>query len=126
MNDPRANTRGEALLVVCLCASWCYVCDDFRATLAGLARAHREVGFVWVDIEDDSELVGDVDIEDFPTLAVFRGDTPVFFGVTRSAEPVLARTLAALLGTPPRALAVPEQIAALPRALAGRRREKPA
>jgi thioredoxin 1 len=126
MNDPRANTRGEALLVVCLCASWCYVCDDFRATLAGLARAHGDVGFVWVDIEDDSALVGDVDIEDFPTLAAFRGDTPVFFGVTRSTEAVISRTLASLLGREPRPLAVPEQIAALPRALAARRREKPA
>jgi thioredoxin 1 len=126
MSDPRASARGEQLLVVCLCAAWCYVCEDFRATLAGLAQAHADVGFVWVDIEDDSELVGDVDIEDFPTLAVFRGDTPVFFGVTRSTAPAISRTLASLLGSPPRPVAVPEQIAALPRALVGRRREKPA
>ncbi|MDH3319570.1 MAG: thioredoxin family protein [Betaproteobacteria bacterium] len=126
MDEPRSSTGGEELLVVCLCAAWCYICNDFRAAFAGLARAHRHVGFIWVDIEEDRALVGDVDIDDFPTLAVFRGNTPVFFGVTRPQSPVVARTLASLLGAEPQPVAVPHQVAALPRSLGSRRREAPA
>lgn len=120
MNDPRANTRGEALLVVCLCAAWCYVCTDFRPMFAELARAHPQARFAWVDIEDEAALVGEVDIENFPTLAVFRGSVPLYFGVAEPKAPVIARTLGALFGAAPRAVAVPEQIAALPRELAAR------
>lgn len=123
MSDPRASGRDEALLVVCLCAAWCYLCNDFRATLAGLARAHGDVEFVWVDIEDDSELVGDVDIENFPTLAVFRGSTPLFFGVSLPQAAVISRILRSLGDSNAPVAAVPAQIAALPRALAERRRE---
>lgn len=126
MNDPRPSGRGEALLVFCLCAAWCYVCDDFRAMLASLARAHGNAEFVWVDIEDDSELVGEVEVEDFPTLAVFRGDKPVFFGVTRASAPAISRLLSGLLATERLPVAVPAPVAALPRTLAGRAREKPA
>jgi thioredoxin reductase (NADPH) len=31
------------------------------------------VSLVWVDIEDDAPLVGDLDVETFPTLAIFQG-----------------------------------------------------
>lgn len=123
MNDPRPGGRGDALLVVCLCAAWCYVCNDFRPTLAALAQKHPDLDFVWLDIEDDGALVGNVDIDDFPTFALFRGDTPVFFGVTRARAPAVSRTLEFLLGPAPSPVAVPEQIAALPQALRGRRRE---
>lgn len=126
MNDPRASRRGEELLVVCLCAAWCYVCDDFRATLAGLARAHGSTGFLWVDIEDDSELVGEVDIENFPTLAIFRGDTPLYYGVSLPQAAVISRLLRSLSNGDAPAVAVPAQVAALPRVLGERRREAPA
>ena len=38
--------------------------------------------FVWIDIEDDSKLCGDLDIEDFPTLAVSRGAMPLHFATS--------------------------------------------
>lgn len=71
----------EPLLVACLCAAWCRTCDEYRpvfetlrAELAGRAR------FVWVDIEDDEDALGDVDVENFPTLLAARGDRVLFFG----------------------------------------------
>jgi thioredoxin 1 len=42
--------------------------------------------FVWVDIEDESELVGDLDIEDFPTLLLARGGRVLFFGPRAAAR----------------------------------------
>jgi len=120
---PRSGTvvsGNDGLLVVCLCAAWCQTCGEFRGTFEILARSHPGAGFVWLDVEDDSALVGDIEIENFPTLAVFRGDTPLFYGVTMPQEGVVARTLAALARPDRDPVAVPEEIAGLPEALGAR------
>ena len=113
MPDPNPD-----LLVVCLCAAWCDTCGEFRDAFE---RLHKQFGgeFVWLDVEDDAALVGDVEVENFPTLAVYRGQKPVFYGVTMPQEGVVARTLA---GIPGDSIPVPTQIAALPRTLTGRAR----
>ena len=110
----------QDLLVVCLCAAWCDACAEFRATFARLAQSHPGAGFVWLDIEDDSALVGDIEIENFPTLAVFRGDKPLFYGVTMPQEGVVARTLASLSRADRDEVRVPQEIAGLPGALSAR------
>ena len=57
------------LLVACLCAEWCGSCREYRATFAALAeRFGGEAEFAWIDIEDESDALGDPDIENFPTL----------------------------------------------------------
>lgn len=114
MTDPDAS---EGLLVACLCAAWCKTCGEFRDTFDKLARDNAGAKFVWLDVEDDSALVGDIEIETFPTLAVFKGDTPLFYGVTMPQEGVVARTLASLARTDRAAMAIPEEIAGLPEAL---------
>ena len=120
------SAPAEALLVVCLCAAWCDTCTEFRVTFDKLAQSQPGARFAWLDVEDDSKLVGDIDIENFPTLAVFRGGTPLFYGVTLPQEGVVARTLASLAGPDCDAVAVPEEIAGLPEALNERRRVAPA
>ena len=79
------DPAGAPLLVACLCAQWCRTCDVYRDTLLGAReslRLHPDVAtrFLWIDIEDESELIGDLDIEDFPTLLLARGDAILFFG----------------------------------------------
>ncbi|MEW5863890.1 MAG: thioredoxin family protein [Pseudomonadota bacterium] len=113
------NESGNAseLLVACLCAAWCRTCSEFRDTFERLARANAGARFVWLDVEDDAEFLGDIEVESFPTLAVFRGATPVFYGVTSPQEGVVMRTLAALAGADRPAVEVPQEIAALPQAL---------
>jgi thioredoxin 1 len=108
------------LLVACLCAAWCKTCTEFRATFDKLAAATPETKFVWLDVENDSALVGDIDIENFPTLAVFRGDKPLFYGVTMPQEGVVARTLSSLTRDDRDAVEVPDEIAGLPEALGSR------
>ena len=112
--------RKDELLVACLCAAWCKTCTEFRATFDKLSATTPASRFVWLDVEDDSALVGDLEIENFPTLAVFRGDEPLFYGVTMPQEGVVARTLASLQRDYRDAIKVPDEIAGLPRALSSR------
>ncbi len=52
----------------------------YRATFDELALRHPDKQFVWIDIEDQADLVGDLDVDNFPTLLLQRGDTVAFFG----------------------------------------------
>jgi hypothetical protein len=74
------------LLVACLCADWCRTCDAYRATLetvrADLRADHPawRLRFVWIDIEEEAEVIGDLDIENFPTIVLARGPEVLFAG----------------------------------------------
>ena len=112
------------LLVACLCAAWCRTCTDYQPTFDALAAEFGvATHFVWVDIEDDAAALGDLDVEDFPTLLCARGGRTLFFGpVLPHAQTARQLVEHALRGTLPpvdaAALAgVPERLAAL----AGRR-----
>lgn len=67
-------------IVACLCAAWCDVCKTYRVDFDRLADAHPDKRFVWIDIEDQADLIGDIDVENFPTLLMQRGETIPFFG----------------------------------------------
>ena len=71
---------GDRWIVACLCAAWCGTCATYRATFETLALRHPDKQFVWIDIEDQADLVGDLDVDNFPTLLLQRGDTVAFFG----------------------------------------------
>jgi thioredoxin-like negative regulator of GroEL len=102
---PTPNPTPEPLLVACLCAQWCRTCDSYRDTLlavrAAMAIGHPDAAlrFVWVDIEDESELVGDLDIEDFPTILLARGDQVLFFGPVLPHAQTLDRLVRSTLDT---------------------------
>ena len=71
---------GDGWVVACLCAAWCGTCATYRATFEDLALRHPDKQFVWIDIEDQADIVGDLDVDNFPTLLLQRGDTVAFFG----------------------------------------------
>jgi thiol-disulfide isomerase/thioredoxin len=83
-NDNRLNLAemlaGERWIVACLCAAWCGTCSSYRAAFDELASRHQDKIFVWIDIEDQADVVGDLDIDNFPTLLVQRHETVAFFG----------------------------------------------
>lgn len=89
--------HAEGWLVVCLCAAWCGSCRDYRETFARLAREHAHARFAWVDIEDQSDALApfDLDIENFPTLLIARGDELRFLGALTPQAVTLERTLQA-------------------------------
>jgi thiol-disulfide isomerase/thioredoxin len=71
----------ERLWVACLCAAWCVACREYGATFAALAaQLGADADFAWIDIEDDADALGDLDIEDFPTLLIADAAGPRFFG----------------------------------------------
>lgn len=66
--------------VVCLCAEWCNACREYRRQFAQRAARADDALHLWVDIEDEADALGDLDIETFPTLLVLHRDRPTFFG----------------------------------------------
>ena len=120
----RWNADGP-LVAIALCAAWCHTCREFRETFERIAIARSDAQFIWLDIEDDHEICGDIDVENFPTLAVFRGDVPVHFGVSTPQEATLARLIDELASRTESARDVPEEVRALPGALRGARSSAP-
>ena len=115
---PRLAT--SPLVELALCADWCGTCRDFQQMLDRLARARPEIVFAWADIEDDAELVGDIDVESFPTLAVFRAGQALHYGVSLPQEGLVARTIDTLAARPPQpARDMPDAVAALAHWIAG-------
>lgn len=70
----------DAWVVACLCAAWCDTCCAYRSSFDALAARHPDKRFVWIDIEDEADLVGDFEVENFPTLLIQRSDAVAFFG----------------------------------------------
>lgn len=70
----------ETLFVACLCAAWCGSCREYRDTFDSVAAHFPDATFRWVDIEDESDLVDPIEVENFPTLLIAVGGTPRFFG----------------------------------------------
>jgi thioredoxin 1 len=71
---------GGDWVVACLCAAWCGTCGSYRAAFEELAARHPDKHFVWIDIEDQADVVGDLDVDNFPTLLIQRNDVVAFFG----------------------------------------------
>lgn len=87
--------------LACLCAAWCRLCDDYAPVLqqvaAELAAAGVPLRCHWIDIEDQADLVGEVDVETFPTIVVADAAQVRFAGPLTPQPDTLRRLLRALL-----------------------------
>lgn len=93
------------LLVTCLCAQWCGVCNQFRPLLEQLAAKYPQLSFAWVDVEDREDIMDDVDVETFPTVMLSRARDVLFLGPLLPQIGVLQRMVeSALAQTDPAAL----------------------
>ncbi|OYU43799.1 MAG: thiol reductase thioredoxin [Burkholderiales bacterium PBB4] len=81
------------LLIACLCAQWCGTCRDYRALFEGLRADFPDAHFVWVDVEDQADLVDPVEVENFPTLLMAQGPQPLFFGTVTPHLETLRRLI---------------------------------
>ena len=108
--DVAATLAGPRWTVACLCALWCGTCGSYRATFEELAARHPDTVFVWIDIEDQADVVGDLDIDNFPTLLIQHEDNVAFFGtvlpdgglahrMVQAQQALSAEELAALAGS---------------------------
>ncbi len=64
------------------------------------SAAHPQVRFAWVDIEDEADTVGDVDIETFPTLLVAQDGRARFLGPVLPHAGQIGRLLESLAADP--------------------------
>lgn len=91
-------------VMACLCAAWCNTCTAYRQEFAGLQERFPQLQLVWIDIEDEAEVVGDLDIENFPTLLIARGADTAFFGTVLPEVALAERLLQAQLALDEEAL----------------------
>ena len=80
-DSARAQPSQDFFSVGCLCAEWCGTCREYRSGFEQLAGQFEGVRFLWLDIEDHAESLGDLDVENFPAILVRRGEWVLFFGV---------------------------------------------
>jgi thioredoxin-like negative regulator of GroEL len=92
-------------VVACLCAAWCGTCGGYRDAFEAIAARHPDKTFVWIDIEDQADVVGDLDVDNFPTLLLQQGDTVAFFGTTLPDAALAERLVLAQAELPPEELA---------------------
>lgn len=100
MTTPTDSPPSPAWQVICLCADWCGVCREWKAAFAEAASAHPQVRFEWVDVEDEAEAMGEVDIETFPTVLVAHGRRACFLGPVLPSAGPLSRLLESLMADP--------------------------
>jgi hypothetical protein len=93
------HAKPASLMVACLCAQWCRTCDGYRTVFEETVSGLRDAGVegMWVDVEDQADALGAVDVENFPTLLIARGDAVIFFGPVTPHASTLARLLGAAL-----------------------------
>jgi thiol-disulfide isomerase/thioredoxin len=99
-NAESTPAPGE-FLVVCLCAEWCGVCREYRSGFEEVARQFPDAGFCWLDIESHADEVGDLDVDNFPTLVIKRRDWVLFYGAMLPSPDPLLRILRVFLQQTP-------------------------
>ena len=89
------------LLVACLCAAWCRTCDAYGPVLDQVLDLLQAQGIPvqgrWIDVEDEADLLGELDIQTFPTLVVLQGEALRFAGPVTPQPETLQRLLKSLL-----------------------------
>ena len=104
VDSPAPVSPPGAWTVACLCAAWCRTCDAVRPHFEARAAAQTHLTHRWIDVEDEADVIGDLDIETFPTLLVVRDGVPLFFGPVLPKPEAVDALIAALIEDPtPRA-----------------------
>lgn len=89
-------TLPGGVLVACLCADWCGVCRDYRARFEQLQARFPLARFIWIDVEDQADLLHPLDdVDDFPTVLLGVGSEPRFFGTVLPSIESLERLIRA-------------------------------
>lgn len=101
---PATAPAVEPVHIACLCAAWCRLCEGYAAVfnpvLGALQAQHAHLHMHWIDIEDEADLVGELDVETFPTLVVATATHVPFAGTLTPQADTLQRVLRAALAQP--------------------------
>jgi thiol-disulfide isomerase/thioredoxin len=92
MQTPNTAPHDE-LLVACLCADWCGTCRDYQATFEQMQAKSPGIQFLWIDVEDECELVDPIEVENFPTLLIATRQQVRFYGTVMPHLEILQRLI---------------------------------
>lgn len=95
--------------VVCLCAAWCGVCRQYAPDFQALQEKYPQVRFAWIDVEECEDVLGEIEVETFPTLLIGRADAPLFLGPLLPQIQVLDKLLASLQKAPSAGACLPPE-----------------
>ena len=93
--------QGGGLTVACYCAAWCDTCSEYRPQFQALADKWPAHAFIWIDIEESPDLLGDEDVENFPTILIQNPEGNLFFGTMLPHIGHLDRLIRSLEGDSP-------------------------
>jgi len=88
-------------MVVFFCAEWCRSCREFRPVLEKMPSSYPQAAFFWVDIEDNSDMLGELDINKFPTLLIQQGDLVAFYSCIHPDTKLIERILQSMMEKSP-------------------------
>lgn len=86
--------------VACLCAQWCGVCGEYRARFVTLQAKYPELRFLWIDVEDEADLLYPLDVDNFPTLLLANCGEVRFFGAVTPQIDTLERLIRSQIQAP--------------------------
>ncbi len=84
-----------SVTVVCLCAEWCAVCRDYVQTFRQAQEQFPHARMIWIDVEDEADLLDPLEVENFPTVLIVVDGRPRFFGPLRPQLETLERLIRA-------------------------------
>jgi thiol-disulfide isomerase/thioredoxin len=113
------ETSAPSLLVACLCAQWCGTCTEYQPLFTQLQADFPGARFVWVDVEDEADLVDPIEVENFPTVLISQAGQPRFFGTVTPHLETLRRLIQSSSAADARPLQAPD-VAALTQRLGAR------
>ncbi len=97
-NSPVSSaSAADTPMVVCLCVDWCNVCRQFRQVFDEVALQYPALRFAWIDIEDHAELMGNIEVENFPTVLLAGSAGNGFYGVIEPRSGVLQALIGQLV-----------------------------
>ena len=89
------NPSEPHMLVACLCAEWCGTCREYQVLFEQLQTQFSGVQFLWIDVEDESDLVDPIEVENFPTLLISKLGAAYFYGTVTPHRETLLRLIEA-------------------------------
>jgi len=90
---PTTESAPSELLITCLCAQWCGTCTEYRPLFSSLQAEFADARFLWVDVEDEADLVDPIEVENFPTILIAQGGSARFFGTVMPHLETLRRLI---------------------------------
>jgi thioredoxin 1 len=79
--------------VACLCADWCHICRDLNARIPADPAWPDSLRWLWVDIEAHAEVLGDWEVDTFPTYLIATDERVLFCAPGPTGTDALLRFL---------------------------------